>query len=226
MEAQNESQLRAAIVEDDIVDFVLKHYPNFVMHGGTAVWRCYGGNRFSRDVDFYSNITPAEESTTQKQLHKLLTDNGYPIREEKYNNKTKTLHLIFKSAGTTGKLDISFMSKKGVAVEYQRVDGSKRMILTLSPEELLGEKIDAYSNKYEAQSHEIQDLYDMFVLKGRIGNPSKEIRKKLSAFIGRVKNNPPKDEKRLNQLLLKKGVVPTFADLIRFLEQWLDDAGK
>ncbi len=127
MKIINETQLKRAIVEDEIVELLLKHYENFVMHGGTAVWRCYGGNRFSRDVDFYSNLSPSEESVFQKQLHKLLLESGYPIREEKYNNKTRTLHIIFKGNDTTGKMDITFMKAEGRTVEYTRVDGSKRM---------------------------------------------------------------------------------------------------
>ncbi len=94
MDITNEVQLKRAILEDEMVDLVLKHYSNFVMHGGTSVWRCYGGNRFSRYVDFYSNIDLSEEHTFQKRFHKLLIKNGYTITEEKYNNKTKTLHVI------------------------------------------------------------------------------------------------------------------------------------
>ncbi len=225
MDISNETQLKRAIVEDVIVDLLLKHYGKFVMHGGTAVWRCYGGNRFSRDVDFYSNLEPSEESALQKELHKLLIENGYPIREEKYNNKTKTLHVIFKGADTTGKLDITFAKVNGIAAEYLRVDGSKRIIYTLSPETLLGEKIDAYSNKYERQAHEIQDLYDIVTLKDKIGNPSKDIRKRLAGFVVKIKDNTPKDEKVLRQLLLS-GVAPNFGEMIAILERWLDDVSK
>ncbi len=225
MHIPDETQLKRAIVEDEIVEFLLSRYPDFVMHGGTAVWRCYGGNRFSRDVDFYSNLAPSEERRFQKNLHKLLIAGGYPIREEKYNRKTKTLHVIFKGAGTTGKLDITFMKANGIAVDYLRVDGSKRIIYALSPEAILSEKIDAYSNKYEVQTHEIQDLYDMVVLKDRISNPSKEVHKKVMDFIARIKHDPPKGEKRLRQLLLS-GVAPSFVEMIDMLERWPNDFGK
>ncbi len=225
MDITNETQLRRAIIEDEVVDLILKRYGNFVMHGGTAVWRCYGGNRFSRDIDFYSNLDPSGESPFQKQLHKLLVDHGYPIREEKYNNKTKTLHVIFKGEGTTGKLDITFAKARGGAVEYMRVDGAKRIIRALSPEALLNEKIDAYSNKYEKQGHEIQDLYDMAILKNRIDKPSEETCKRLSAFLSKVKGNAPKDERVLKQLVIS-GVAPDFSSIIGILERWLDDVGR
>jgi predicted nucleotidyltransferase component of viral defense system len=225
MDIPNDAQFKGAILEDEIVDLILKYYPKFVMHGGTVVWRCYGGNRFSRDVDFYSNLDPPEESSFQKEFHKTLIENGYPIREEKYNNKTRTLHVIFRGADTTGKLDITFMKVNGTATEYLRVDGSKRMIYALSPEAMLGEKIDAYSNKYESKNHEIQDLYDMIILKDKLDNPSDTMRRKLSRFMARIKDNPPKDEKALRQLLLG-GIAPSFNELIGILERWLNDVGR
>lgn len=225
MNITNETQLKRAIVEDEIVDLLLKHYQNFVMHGGTAVWRCYGGNRFSRNIDFYNNLNYSQESTFQKHIHKLLIENGYPIREEKYNNKTKTLHIIFKGTSTTGKLDITFANAKGIATEYQRVDGAKRIIHALSPEDILNEKIDAYSNKYVNREHEIQDLYDMILLKDKIGIPAKNTIKKLYEFLKFIRDNPPKDEKILRQLILN-GVAPDFNSMIKLLERWLDDIIK
>jgi predicted nucleotidyltransferase component of viral defense system len=225
MDILNETQRNRAIVEDEIVDLILKHFENFVMHGGTAVWRCYGGNRFSRDIDFYSNITASAESAFQKQLHKLLTENGYPIREEKYNNRTKTLHVIFRGNETTVKLDITFMNAKGIATEYLRVDGSKRIIRALSPEELLNEKVDAYSDKYASGAHEIQDLYDIIILKDRLSNLPKALRAKLTKFLSEIRTKPPSSERELKQLLLN-GVAPSFGDMISILERWLDDTGK
>jgi predicted nucleotidyltransferase component of viral defense system len=225
MEITNDAQLKRAILEDEIVDLVLNHYNNFVMHGGTSVWRCYGGNRFSRDVDFYSNLNTSEESIIQKQLHRLLIKNGYPVREEKYNSKTKTLHVIFKGADATGKLDITFAKTSSIVVEYLRVDGAKRMIRALDPEALFNEKMDAYANKYEKQNHEIHDLYDMVILKGKLNKPSEDTRRRLASFLSRIKANPPKDRKGLRQLLLS-GITPSFSEMIGILEMWLNDASK
>jgi predicted nucleotidyltransferase component of viral defense system len=224
MNITNETQLKRAIVEDEIIDLLLNHYDRFVMHGGTAVWRCYGGNRFSRDIDFYSNFGPEEESLFQKQLHKLLMDNGYPVREEKYNNKTKTLHIIFRGNDTTGKLDITFSKAAGAAVEYLRVDGAKRIIRALSAESLLEEKINAYLDKHRTGTHEIQDLYDILILKDKIGVPSKLVREKIAEFLGKIKKDPPSDEKVLRQLVLD-GIAPTFEEMVGFINRWLNDIG-
>ncbi len=222
MEIKSETQLKRAVLEDEIVDIIVKNYGSFVMHGGTAVWRCYGGNRFSRDVDFYSNSSPPEESTLQKSIHKTLVENGYSIREEKYNNKTQTLHVIFRGNDTTGKLDITFKKADGHAVEYLRVDGAKKIIRALGPEELLGEKIDTYLNKYANGTEEIHDLYDIMVLKDMIGKPSKGTHKKIHDFITKIKNRHPKNESSLRQLILS-GTAPNFNDIISILERWSDE---
>ena len=225
MNIYNETQRKRAIVEDEIVDLILKRFENFVMHGGTVVWRCYGGNRFSRDVDFYSNLPVSAESAFQKRLHKLLTENGYPIREEKYNNKTKTLHVIFRGAETTGKLDITFIKARGVITEYLRVDGSRRMIRALGPEALLNEKLDTYSDKYANGVHEIQDLYDIVILKDRLSGLPKALRTKLTKFLSEIRAKPPSGERELKQLVIS-GIAPSFDDIVRILERWLHDAGE
>ncbi|MDE1849825.1 MAG: nucleotidyl transferase AbiEii/AbiGii toxin family protein [Candidatus Micrarchaeota archaeon] len=224
MEITNETQLKRAVLEDEALDLVVKTYSNFVLHGGTAVWRCYGGSRFSRDLDFYSNLSASGESVFQKSIHKTLVDNGYSIREEKYNNKTQTLHVIFRGNDTTGKLDITFKKAEGHAVQYLRVDGAKRMILALTPEELINEKVDTYLNKYAQKTEEIQDLYDIVVLKDKVDRPSAKMHKKISDFIKRIKDRHPTDENGLRQLVLS-GVSPNFNDMISMLERWLGEAG-
>ena len=42
-----------ALLQDEITDIVYRISDEAVLHGGTAIWRCYGGNRFSEDIDIY-----------------------------------------------------------------------------------------------------------------------------------------------------------------------------
>jgi len=225
VEFKSEAQARRAIIEDLLVDFIYKGFPESVMHGGTAVWRCYGGNRFSRDVDFYANASPKEESEFQKRLHNEIVKTGYSIIEEKYNNKTLTLHMIVRGNGTTGKIDITFDKRKGTAVEYDRVDGTKRVIYALTPEEILREKISAYNDKLGRDSHEIHDIYDILLLKDRIKNVDKKLVDELRRFLLNVSKNPPRNEKELQNLILT-GVAPGFADIVRMLNGWLDENNR
>ena len=46
-------QIEMAKLQDDCVGAIWSLVPSAVLHGGTAIWRCYGGNRFSDDLDIY-----------------------------------------------------------------------------------------------------------------------------------------------------------------------------
>ena len=50
---KKEFQKKIARAQDIIVEEMGKHFNQVVLHGGTAIWRCYKGNRFSEDVDVY-----------------------------------------------------------------------------------------------------------------------------------------------------------------------------
>ena len=44
---------RIAYIQDILVEELYTLFPEAIIHGGTAIWRCYNGNRFSEDVDVY-----------------------------------------------------------------------------------------------------------------------------------------------------------------------------
>jgi hypothetical protein len=145
--------------------------------------------------------------------------------EEKYNNKTLTLHIIVRGNGTTGKLDITFMKAPGTAVEYARIDGTKRFIYALSPEALFHEKIVTYEDKFKRGANEIHDLYDLLLLKDSVKNPDRTLMKELRNLLSTVGNAPPQNEPELKNLILT-GIAPGFSDIIRMLRGWLDENDK
>ena len=44
---------RIAEAQDLIIKELYGVFDKAVLHGGTALWRCYNGNRFSEDIDVY-----------------------------------------------------------------------------------------------------------------------------------------------------------------------------
>ena len=46
-------EIEIALLEDEIVAIILNITDKIALHGDTAVWRCYGGKRFSTDIDVY-----------------------------------------------------------------------------------------------------------------------------------------------------------------------------
>ena len=53
---KRQSQVQLAELQDEALETVYSVFPNAVLHGGTAIWRCFQGNRFSEDLDFYASV--------------------------------------------------------------------------------------------------------------------------------------------------------------------------
>lgn len=238
-----EDMLRRAINEDKVLEIVLNSHSRFVMHGGTAIWRCYNGNRFSSDIDFYTNLNTSESHMVQKQLCGLLIESGYHIEGESYStmnrllldprytmssnpgknglpNKTMTLHITFTKENSPGKLDVTFMTEKVKfePAEYLRTDGSKRIVYTVVPEGLLKGKIDKYLYGYRnSKTHKIQDLYDIALLKQNLTSLSDAMQKTIVNFIAKIKRTPPSNELELQNSILN-GKVLNFKELLEILE--------
>jgi predicted nucleotidyltransferase component of viral defense system len=45
------------LAQDILVLELYDKFPSTIIHGGTAIWRCYGNNRFSEDIDVYLPLT-------------------------------------------------------------------------------------------------------------------------------------------------------------------------
>ena len=50
---RREIHRKVAYAQDLVVKEVYAVFDKAVLHGGTAIWRCYDGKRFSEDLDFY-----------------------------------------------------------------------------------------------------------------------------------------------------------------------------
>ncbi len=172
-----------------------------VLHGGTAVWRVYGGKRFSYDVDFY-HISPQKTAEILAELEGLelvkskTTESGIfygRVRREKWSVEVEVSPLP--------------RGKEIVEGRYAMVDGSTISVLTLSPEELLREKVEAYLSR-----RKVRDLYDIYYLIGVIKEPAraaKDLKKLLT-----VLDEPPKDFASLKELIIA-GISPSFETIRR-----------
>lgn len=226
MEIRDSSQLEKAKLEDVLVELLYGRYNGLVFHGGTSIWRCYGGNRFSRDLDFYLNAkTPKDKMQHYKELSDFLKESGFSMKEKGYENSTDTMHFLVES-NVKMKIDINFKYKNGVRAEYMRVDDSKIVVLSLSPSELLNEKIAAYSDKLAARGGfkhpEAHDLYDIYYLVSLIKKGDERTVKSLRLLVDRIKGNPPSDMGSLGHLILT-GLSPSFELMQNSIKKWLDD---
>ena len=65
-----------AYAQDLIVEEIYNFFPKAVIHGGTAIWRCYNGNRFSEDIDVYIKKDREKIEEFFKTLEKEMGEKG------------------------------------------------------------------------------------------------------------------------------------------------------
>jgi predicted nucleotidyltransferase component of viral defense system len=202
-------QVALARLQDYLVEALVEVEPNIVIHGGTAIWRCYGGNRFSEDVDIYTN------NIQIKKLHNYLTW-ALSKRGVRMDYPIGTVGTIIISDGFVHtKLEAMVPPRrlKSEQKEYERINGSKFFISTLSIGNFIREKASTYQKR-----RYIRDLYDLYHLVS-IEKPDLGTRKILIEFLNSIE--APIDEGKLKDLVYT-GVAPSFKTMIDYISGRLE----
>ena len=148
------TQIEMAFLQDEIMDIMYSVSNNLVLHGGTAIWRCYSGKRFSEDLDFYSldfpKLLPLLRNTVES--HGLIV--------QKIKDTGNVIFSSISNGNETVKVEINHAVQiTGTQMPYVLADGSTMEVLSLTADQFIEEKISAYSDrKY------IRDLYDIYHL--------------------------------------------------------------
>ncbi len=200
---KREAHRRIAAAQDIIVGAVLSVFDTAVLHGGTAIWRCYGGRRFSDDLDFYL----PRDSAKLDLLFGRLSAAGFAVRKRKVGERSVYSELELDRVSV--RLEATFQRAKGVLCDYETVEGNRITIYSLSPEAFLAEKALTY-----AKRRKVRDLWDLFFLAGRVGDISKV------AGMGPLLKDylPPVDGPDLKAIILE-GIVPTADAMIDYLRR-------
>lgn len=197
------AQAEVAVLQDMLVEIVYGLENNAVLHGGTAVWRCYGGNRFSEDLDFYCRVSAGFEEAFRGKA----AARGMSVLKFK-----RTGNLVFcrvSNGIAEARVEINFTAaKKPVLGRYEKADGTFMEVLTLAPGDLMEEKMQAYSGR-----RFIRDIYDVHHLAGLAGEGA---RKKLAGFLESLRE--PVDERNLKAFVYS-GVVPSFRQIVESLRR-------
>ncbi len=195
-----------AEAQDIIVKELYAVFDKAVLHGGTSIWRCYGGNRFSEDVDVYI----PNDKTRIDSLFESLKKNGFLVHKKKVTQKS--LYSSMELNRAIVRLEALFKKPipKGGLKEYETSNGNIITVYTLTPEELIKEKIGAYPNRLK-----IRDLYDIFFLLRHVKSKG-EILKDLRKLIRQFKK--PIDEKDLRVLIIE-GLVPDTEGMLDFIKR-------
>ncbi len=201
------SELDTAKLEDDVVDAMFSATGKIALHGGTAVWRCYGGKRFSKDIDIY---------LWDRDFKEIFFDamGKAGIEVTKYREKGVTFIHVRKGS-TEIKVEPRSVEKEAILVPYERIDGTRRNILALSPEDIVLEKIEAYWDR-----RAYKDLYDITVLLNAVKYPAR-VKAHLRKF---ARDAPHPDEGFQTHAELKaliySGAVPAFGAMVEMIARW------
>jgi len=204
LKLKKEIHKEIARAQDIIIEQLYKIFDKAVFHGGTSIWRCYRGNRFSEDIDIY---IPRDKKKIDI-LFENLKEKGFIIHKKKVGERS--LFSVLQINRIIVRLEAIYKSVKPEIKEYELVDGNFITVFTLGPEELLKEKVDAYLSR-----RKIRDLYDVFFLL-RYVKDNKEITLKLGKLIDNFKL--PLDEKDL-KILIIEGVVPDTDTMLRYIKR-------
>jgi predicted nucleotidyltransferase component of viral defense system len=204
---KSRNELETAQLEDEVVDMLFGITDKISLHGGTAVWRCYGGKRFSKDIDAYIWAEGFREKFIERAER-------IGIEVTKFREKRIT-YIHVRKGDTEIKIEPNNAEKTAILVPYERIDGSRINVLALSPEDLVIEKIAAYSDR-----RAYKDLYDITVLLNHIKFPEK-IKGRLSEFAKRI---PSPDEEFQTyasfRSVIYAGTVPSYERMVEFIRRW------
>ncbi|MFG1445746.1 MAG: nucleotidyl transferase AbiEii/AbiGii toxin family protein [Thermoplasmatales archaeon] len=198
-------QVEISILQDEMVRIVYNISVDSVLHGGTSVWRCYSGKRFSEDLDFYSMSFPDLVDNFRREISAA----GLSITKMK-----DTGNVIFSQISdgrVEVRLEINHKRKgEGIPVKYELSDGSYTEVLSLSPNQIILEKIAAYTDR-----RFVRDIYDIYHLSS-VTDDLSSIKDRLSVFLDQIEK--PVDEQILRSLVYI-GNPPTFERMIAELRR-------
>lgn len=200
---RKESHRQIAFAQDLIVEEVYNAVPRAVFHGGTSIWRCYYGRRFSEDLDFYFQKTDDVEI-----IFENLKRRGFVILKKKISERSVYSELIYNRVNV--RLEATFQKISGVIVDYEKIDGSIISIYGLTVEQLLKEKSVTYLKRKK-----VRDLWDVFFLLKLVKN-RESISNEITLLI--KKYEPPIDESDLKAIIIE-GIIPSAKEMIEYIKR-------
>ena len=205
---KKESHRKIASAQDRILALVYREFPNAVLHGGTAIWRCYAGKRFSEDLDFY---LPKDHAKLDA-LFATLEKEGFRVVKRKVGERSVYSELEIDRVAV--RLEATYQPIKGQVTDYETVDGNITAIYSLTPEAFLKEKVAAYLKR-----RKVRDLYDIFFLLPRATTTS-AVKRELALLLASYQE--PVDTPDLKVIVLE-GLIPTPQQMRDYIERkWRD----
>lgn len=192
--------------QDIIIKELYGVFERAVLHGGTGIWRCYHGARFSEDIDVY---IPRDLKKIDL-LFSILQKRGFTVLKKRIRDQS--LYSTFQFNRVQICFEALFLPILGILKDYETAESHFLPIYTLTPEQFIKEKVAAYLSRKK-----IRDLYDIFFLL-----PSVQDKKSISSEISHLIKvfKEPVDSNELRVFILE-GVAPTTQDMLASIERWM-----
>jgi len=205
LKLKKKSEREIAYAQDVLVGELYKFFPNAIIHGGTAIWRCYNGNRFSEDVDVYMN----KDIEKIEEFFKSLERRGMKILKKKISENS--IYSELEIDRTSVRFEATFQNKNSSVRKYETAESFFINVCTLSPEDLIIEKVETYLKRLK-----IRDLYDISFLVSYAEN-----KKLIEVHLQRLIKNyqKPKDEENLANIIIM-GAVPSSDEILMEIKRW------
>ncbi len=206
---KNRIQIETAKLQDELIILLYSIDNSLIIHGGTSLWRCYSGYRFSEDIDLYSFDFPDYVNNFKNEVQ----SHGLKLLKLKDTGNIFFSNISENSVNVKIEINHKYYPENPVEMEYELVDGNTINVLTLSPEDLIKEKILAYNNR-----RFIRDLYDIYILIKHVNHPEL-IKENLVNFINNIQK--PVDEDVLRTLVYL-GLPPSYNKMLDYINQYIN----
>lgn len=207
---RKEYHRKVAYAQDLLVMEIYNVISEAILHGGTILWRCYGGNRFSEDIDALIPVKYRHSGHIDMFRRRLL---ALGFEEGKFRVKERSIYARLVYSGVEVRFEAIFRDvDRYIPVKYEMVDGTYIYIYSLPIEEILIEKVEAYLSR-----RLVRDLYDIRLMLDYVEDVDR-VRNALIKLIGNY--SPPIDEGNLKVLIIS-GVAPTPQRLMGEIRRWV-----
>lgn len=206
LKLKKKSHKDVARAQDIIINVIYKVFENAVLHGGTGIWRCYGGNRFSDDINVYIPKNNKKINIFFEELEKI----GFVLEKKKITKNSIFSKLNFN--GVLVRFEALFKNYNGVLKDYETVDNNFITIYSLTAEQFVNEKARTYLKRFK-----IRDLYDVFFMIKYVKNKNAVINV-LAKLVKDFKQ--PVDEKDL-RVLIFEGIVPETDKMLTYIKNYI-----
>lgn len=108
-----------AVFQDIVIELLYELDSSVILHGGTAIWRCYSGNRFSNDIDVYLKSNRIIKEVKEKIDEIAL---NYNLRVEKIKDTGNLVFIAFSLGNTYLKVEINYKVgiRHPIAMRYEK----------------------------------------------------------------------------------------------------------